>query len=56
MTKQSAVEWLVDQYENTIGKSITAVMQDEINQAKEMEKQNIIDLDRPKKVRINPKN
>ena len=42
--KQTAVEWLIDQYELTIGKSITAVMIDEIATAKEMEKEYLIDF------------
>lgn len=43
MNKQTAVEWLVQQYDKKIGKSITIVMQDAIQQAKTMEKEQIID-------------
>jgi hypothetical protein len=38
MEKQTAVTWLVEQYQQTIGVSITKVMIDKINQAKEMER------------------
>jgi hypothetical protein len=41
--KQTAVEWLIDQFKDVIGDSIIKVMTDEIQQAKEMEKQQIID-------------
>jgi hypothetical protein len=44
MKKQTAVEWLVEQYQLTIGVSITKVMIDEIQQAKEMERQQMTDL------------
>ena len=37
--KQSAVEYLVNQFRDAIGDSIINVMTDEIKQAKEMEKQ-----------------
>ena len=40
--KQTAVEWLVEQYEQKIGKGITKVMFDEIQQAKQMEKEQIM--------------
>lgn len=43
MSKQTAVEWLVQQYDKKIGKSITIVMQDAIQQAKAMEKEQIED-------------
>jgi hypothetical protein len=41
--KQTAVEYLVNQFRDAIGDSIINVMTDEINQAKEIEKQQIID-------------
>ena len=41
--KQTAVDWLIEQYQQKLGVSITKVMIDEINQAKEMEKQQIIE-------------
>jgi hypothetical protein len=37
--KQTAVQWLVEQYEQKIGKGITKVMFDEIQQAKQMEEE-----------------
>lgn len=37
MENKSAVEWIVEQYEQKIGKGISSVMADEIKQAKEME-------------------
>ena len=43
MSKQTAVEWLIEQYENTLGKSITKVMADEIEKAKAIEKEQIMD-------------
>ncbi len=36
---QTAVQWLVEQYEQKIGKGITKVMFDEIQQAKQMEEE-----------------
>ena len=42
MSKQTAVQWLIEQYEQKIGKGITKVMFDEIEQAKQMEKEQII--------------
>jgi hypothetical protein len=39
--EQTAVDWLIDQYEQTLGKSITAVMNDEIAIAKAMGKEQI---------------
>jgi hypothetical protein len=41
--KQSAVEWLVEKVLQT--NHLKAIFEDEINQAKEMEKQQIIDAD-----------
>lgn len=40
---QTAVEWLIEQLENKIGKSITSVMDHEIKQAKAIHKQEILD-------------
>jgi hypothetical protein len=40
---KTAVQWLADQYEQKIGKGITMVMLDEINQALQMEKEQIKD-------------
>jgi hypothetical protein len=40
--KQTAVEWLVEQYEKSFKINVNAVMQEPIQQAKEMEKQQII--------------
>ena len=37
----TAVEWIVEQYEQKIGKGISSVMADEIKQAKEMEEEQI---------------
>ena len=42
--KQTAVQWLADQYEQKIGKGITMVMLDEINQALQMEKEQMIEF------------
>lgn len=42
--KQSSIEWLVEQYQNTLGESITKVMKDEINKAKELHKQEMIEF------------
>ena len=39
----TAVEWLIQEYEKTLGRSITLVMSDEIKLALEKEKQQIID-------------
>jgi hypothetical protein len=41
--KQTAVEYLVNQFRDAIGDSIINVMTEEIKQAKEMEKKQIID-------------
>ena len=41
--KQTAVEWLCQQFEQTIGRSIMLVMESEIEQAKQMEKEQIIE-------------
>jgi hypothetical protein len=41
--EQTAVEYLVNQFRDAIGDSIINVMTEEIEQAKEMEKQHIID-------------
>jgi hypothetical protein len=41
--EQTAVEYLVNQFRDAIGDSIINVMTEEIEQAKEMEKQQIID-------------
>jgi hypothetical protein len=40
---QTAVEWLVEQIENKNGKEFTSYYSEFIEQAKEMEKQQIID-------------
>ena len=40
----TAVEWIVEQYEQKIGKGISSVMADEIKQAKEMEKEQKIEF------------
>ncbi len=40
---KTAVEWLVEQYEKSFKINVNAVMQEPIQQAKEMEKQQIID-------------
>ena len=42
--KQTAVEWLIKRYEEKIGKSISNIMEDEIKQAKAMEREQIDDL------------
>ena len=39
MSKQTAAEWLAEQYEKLLGKAVTTVMSDEIEQAKKMEKE-----------------
>ena len=41
--EQTAVEYLVNQFRDAIGDSIINVMTEEIEQAKEMEKQQIVD-------------
>ena len=41
--KQTAVEWLCQQFEQTIGRSIMLVMESEIEQAKQMEKEQILE-------------
>lgn len=41
MKKQSSIKWLVEQYQNTFGESITKIMKEEIDQAKQMHKQEI---------------
>jgi hypothetical protein len=41
--KQTAVEWLVEQIENKNGKEFNSYFQEFIEQAKEMEKEQIID-------------
>jgi hypothetical protein len=41
--KQTAVEWLVKKYEDKIGKGLTLIFESEIEQAKQMERQQIID-------------
>ena len=41
--KQTAVEWLLEQIENKNGKEFTSYYTEFIEQAKEMEKQQIID-------------
>ena len=41
--QQTAVEWLCQQLEQTIGRSIMLVMESEIEQAKQMEKEQIIE-------------
>ena len=38
----TAVEWIVEQYEQKIGKGISSVMADEIKQAKDFEKEQIM--------------
>jgi hypothetical protein len=38
----TAIEWIVEQYEQKIGKGISSVMADEIKQAKKMDKERII--------------
>lgn len=43
MSKQTAVEWLVEKYEQTIGESISSVMADEILIALQMEREQIED-------------
>jgi hypothetical protein len=40
---KTAVEWLVEQYEKSFKINVNAVMQEPIQQAKEMEKQQIED-------------
>jgi hypothetical protein len=42
--EQSAVEWIVEQYEQKIGKGISSVMADEIKQAKEIDKEQRIKI------------
>lgn len=41
--KQTAIDWLIEKYIDKIGTSVRTIMQEEINQAKEMERQQIID-------------
>jgi hypothetical protein len=41
--RKTAVSWLIEQYEIKIGKSISSVMSDEINQAKQIEREQIED-------------
>lgn len=41
--KQSSIEWLVEQYQYKFGTSITKVMEEEIQQAKQMHKQEIVE-------------
>ena len=36
MAQQTAVEWLVEQYQKKVGKSITIVMQEQIKEANKM--------------------
>ena len=43
MSKQTAVEWLVEQYAKSFKISVNAVMQETIQQAKAMEKEQIVD-------------
>lgn len=43
MSKQTAVEWLVEQYAKSFKISVNAVMGETIEQAKVMEKEQIID-------------
>jgi hypothetical protein len=40
--KQTAVDWLMEQYDKSFGPSFSLIMNDEIKKAKEMEKKQII--------------
>lgn len=44
MKKQTAVEWLVEQIENKNGKEFSSYYLEFINQAKEMEKEQMIEF------------
>jgi hypothetical protein len=39
--KQTAVDWLMEQYDKSFGPSFSLIMNDEIKKAKEMEKEQI---------------
>jgi hypothetical protein len=44
MKKQTAVDYLVEKLENTIGNSIISVMQEEVKQAKAMERERMCEF------------